>query len=276
MLRAGRGGRVTAVAQHFGSLAELVKKREAGTAPLELQTILLFGNPGTGKTSIAAAFPNHLYLDLEASATNHDITQLDLRTWAQVRDFIEQAHVHGEAFLGDRKTLIIDTVTDLWHLCVKHEFAERKIKEWPEDYGKTLKAVRATFKESIQRLLDLHNRGVMGTVLIAHEETETVKTLTNEFHIRRPMVDDKDIKSFVAAKPQIVVRTFTTDTHPVTGDLLGGTKYLLQTTPINPGDVVKDRSRKLPPFLGATYDNLAEQYAKGGPAPANTDNKDQA
>lgn len=262
---------MTAVTQHFGNLADLVKKRDASAVPLELQTILLFGNPGTWKTSIAAGFHNHLYLDLESSATNHDITQLDLRTWANIRDFIEQAHAEGAAFLGDRKTLIIDTVTDLWHLCVKHEFAARGIKEWPEDYGKTLKAVRAVFKDTIQRLLDLHNRGVMGTVFIAHEETEAVKTLTGEYHIRRPMVDDKDIKNFIAAKPQLVLRTFSTNTNPMTGDLFDGMKFLLQTTPTNPGDVVKDRSKKLPPFLGATYDALARTYA-GSSEP--TDTKD--
>lgn len=252
-------------ASHFDSLAGLLQKRDASVADLGLQTILLFGNPGTGKTSLAAAFPNHLYLDLEASATNHDINQLKLSTWDNVRDFIEQVHANP-AFIAGHTTLIIDTVTDLWELCVKRELADRfpgvVNPTWPEDYGKTLKAVRDVFKSTLQKLLDLHNRGVMGTIFIAHEEVEAVKTLTGEYHIRRPLVTDKDIKGWIAAKPQMVLRTFTTDVHPVTDEKLDGTRYLVQAAPLRAGDVVKDRTRRLPPFLGATHATLLAQYNK--------------
>lgn len=258
---------MSATAAHFEGIASLVKRRDASVADLGLQTILLFGNPGTGKTSLAAAFPNHLYLDLEASATNHDIDQLQLTTWASIRDFIEQAHTAGPSFLGDRKTLIIDTVTDLWNLCAKHELAQLfptiKNPTWPEDFGRTLSAVRNEFKRVLQQLLDLHNKGIMGTIFIAHEEAEAVKTLTGEYHIRRPLVNDKDIKGWVAAKPQMVLRTFTADAHPVTDEpFAGGTKYLLQTAPLRAGDVVKDRTRRLPPFMGADYNVLLAQYNK--------------
>lgn len=255
---------MTTTAGPFAKFANVLQQEGPGKTPLGLQVLTIFGAEGTGKSTVAAGFPNHMYLDLESSAVELDINRLALpRTWAAFKEFVTAIHDAAKSPF-DGKTLIIDPVTDLWELCVKHGLAERRMKDMPDDYGRTLNAIRQDFKATMGMLLNLRTSQRLGTVLVCHEESEEIKLPTATFHVFRPKVNDKDIKGWVAAKPQMVLRCSKEDVHPVTGQPWpAGTtvpRYLIRTNPLSAADVVKDRTKRLPPFVSTSYEALEAAY----------------
>jgi hypothetical protein len=253
----------------FAEFADVVGKSNPKACSLQLQFQTWFGGPGTGKTTVAADIPNHLYLDLEASATEHEVNKVNIVSWAAFDRFITAIHDNpGSPY--DGMTLIIDTVTDLWDMCVRHGLAERKMSDMPDDFGRTLTSIRKDFKRVMQMLLNLRMQQRLGTVLIAHEDTDELKLPTQTLTIYRPRVNDKDIRGWVAEKPQMVLRFSKEDVNPVTGaPFTDPPKFLIRTKPLTQGDVVKDRTNRLPQFVGTRWGALNEAYTnneKGNPA----------
>lgn len=254
-------------------LADLVENTDPKMRPLNKQSILIFGHPGTGKTNIAKDCPNHFYIDLEASATSHAVRGLKIKSWAQFEKLVDYVHKGGslEAVAekagspGPVETLIIDTVTDLWRLCREHVLAEKGIKTEPEnDYGKTLNHIRDLFMRYMNRLLVLNAQGELGLILIAHEEVEEIKEPTRTLHVFWPMVPDrKVIRPYIAGKPQIVMRTIKTATNPLTGEPLGEVRWLVQALPTDDKAIIKDRTGRLPGFMNASWEAIQSQYDKG-------------
>lgn len=254
------------IAKSFPGVAALLQEQDPSAIELGKQTILIFGEAGSGKTSVAAQFPNHMYLDLEGSATNHKIQKLPLVSWAQISDFVQ--HVVDGADLDGRTTFIVDTVSDLYELCRRHVLAEKGLKAEPaDDYGKTTRAIRDEFQRVFNGLMLLHKQGRMGTVLIAHEQVAENKTPLATITTVMPKVTDKEIRSFISAKPQIVLRTFVTQTNPTNGEWWDKARFLTQAKADIEGAVVKDRTNRLPAFFPTSYEKLAGLY--------NNDNKDE-
>lgn len=251
-------------------LADLVEDTNPVSRPLNKQSILIFGHPGTGKTSIAAACPNHFYIDLEASATSHVTRGLKVKSWAMFEKLVDYAHAGGDlseiakkaGSPGPVETLVIDTVTDLWRLCREHVLAEKGIKTEPEnDFGKTLNHIRDLFMRYMNRLLMLNAEGKLGLILIAHEEKEEVKEPTRTIEVFWPMVPDrKVIRPYIAGKPQIVMRAIKTTVNPVDGSPLPGVTYVVQATPSDERSIIKDRTLRLPGFIASTWADIEAAY----------------
>lgn len=231
--------------------------------PLGLQVLTIFGAEGTGKSTLASGFPNHWYYDLEASAVNLERRPLNIgKTWSAFSEWVNDVHSAAKSPF-DGSTLIIDPVGDLWDLCVAHGLAQRKMKDMPDDYGRTLNAIRKEFKATLHKLLDLRMSQRMGTVFVAHEEKEDIKTALKTLTEFRPKANDKDIKGWFAAKPQIVIRCSKEDVNPITGQAWPdgiAPKFLTRTNPLTGQDVVKDRTNRLPAFVGTRYEALASAY----------------
>jgi len=192
-------------------------------------------------------------------------------TWPAFRTFVEDV-LSGAIELGDRQTLVIDTVNDLWRRCRAHVFAQLGIKDAADgDWGKGFSAPRIEFMEVVEMLLVAAKKGIMGTVFIAHEVEEESTAGNVKVMVARPLLNDKELAPFIAAKPQMVLRTLITDTHPktkvpfLTKDTPPQTmaKWLIQAVPEVAGSVVKDRTKRLPAFIAGTYESLAKQYEKG-------------
>lgn len=230
--------------------------------PLHLQTITIFGDYGTGKTSLALGNPKALYLDLEDGKPDAFREAPDFpveRTWVKFSEAIKESWDGDKRF--DGHTLVIDPVTELWMLFERYYLAKIGAKEWPrDDYGRTLKAGRMEFEEVFNMLLMLRTKGRMGTVLIAHEDIEEIETETRTIRSGRPKVADKHVKSLVGAKPQMVLRTFLADEHPRTLAPFAETQYLVMAKPLTAQDKVKDRTGRLPQFVKANWQSLETAY----------------
>ena len=79
------------------------------------QRVVIYGPEGVGKSSLAAQFPNPIFIDTEGSTDNMDVVRLDKPTsWTMLNNqlnFIKSNRIidlDGKPY--EVKTLVIDTI----------------------------------------------------------------------------------------------------------------------------------------------------------------------
>ena len=171
--------------------------------------MLLYGGPGTGKTTIAGTFPKPLYLNIEAGVNtliDAGVDYVDIETWEDVKEVYNELH-SGNI---DHKAVIIDSVTELMKkrgIEIQGSRESLRIQDW----GILIKEI----EEMMRRFRDLPQHAVF---IFAEDETKA---------------DDKIIK-----RPSISGRSLSTTAAGFV-DLVGYTKvykdktiqYLTQFTP---------------------------------------------
>jgi hypothetical protein len=132
--------------------------------------IVIHGVKGKGKSSLAAEFPNPIYLAARGEATPADIELPSLGTaesWQDIIDAIGELASEDHGF----QTLIIDTIDGLEPLVWAETCARNK---WDSiespGYGKGYLAADATWLELIDGLDYLRRERGMMIVLIMHSE----------------------------------------------------------------------------------------------------------
>ena len=256
-----------ASANFFANMKERITSKDPTDIPLWLQTILVFGEYGSGKSTLGAQFEDHAYYDIQFGAQNLKRNEIDglKNTWASFCEFVDALMEFAKSGEMPFKTLIIDGPEDLWTLCQKHVFAANGWKEAADgDRGAGWIAPRAEFKRVVSKLFRLHKAGLMGTVFLAHEEQEELKIgLTYAAQVAVPKLSDKDIKVWLPGEVQMVLRAVKTNVNPMdAGEVWDKRRFILQSSAGESHARVKDRSMRLPPYLGTSYETLLAQYNK--------------
>lgn len=96
------------------------------------QKVVIYGAEGIGKSTLAAKFPDPLFIDLEGGTSQLDVKRIaNIKTWAEI----------GEALTAiikekvELKTLVIDTADAAENLARAY-FVEQNGKEYEEvPYG---------------------------------------------------------------------------------------------------------------------------------------------
>jgi hypothetical protein len=146
-------------------------------------SILLYGEPKCGKTSLAAEFEENLFLMFEPGARALSVYQREVRTWSEFRTYIGLIEKTPRF-----KTLTVDTIDLAHQMCLEHVCKENGW-DHPSDgeYGKGWNAVKSEFLGQISRLLKL-KRGVIFTShaaekdiksRVGNEYTKIVPTMPN-------------------------------------------------------------------------------------------------
>jgi DNA polymerase III delta prime subunit len=128
------------------------------------QKVLIYGPEGVGKTTLAAAFPSPLFIDVEGGTSHLDVPRYTCETWPQVQAVVE-AVVRGDAIC---QTLVVDTADWLEKLASAH-ITQKSHKESLEDfgYGKGYVMLAEEIKAMLDRL-DAVLRGGIHVVMLAH------------------------------------------------------------------------------------------------------------
>jgi hypothetical protein len=140
-------------------------------------TILwLYGKPKIGKTSLAAQFPDAVFILTEPGTKflRTRTIEFDGRPicddWDQFRSFVRYAETRGLK----ASTIVIDTVDQLFQLCFDSVCDRLKVSH-PADmgHGKGWSAIRLEWAEWVTRLCNLGT----GVIFISHVRERDVKTL---------------------------------------------------------------------------------------------------
>jgi hypothetical protein len=130
------------------------------------QKVVLYGPEGIGKTSLAAQFPDPIFIDTEGSSGNMDVARLDRPTsWTfllQQIEFIKQQ--------SPCKTLVIDTIDWAERMGIEH-LCQTNQKKSIEDFGYGSGYIK--LEEELGRFLNLLSDVVdigINVVLTAHAQ----------------------------------------------------------------------------------------------------------
>jgi hypothetical protein len=127
---------------------------------------VLYGPEGIGKTSLAAQFPNPIFIDTEGSTTELNVDRLPKpSSWTMLNQQVEWVKQSGRF-----KTLVIDTVDWAEMQCTEFVCSQHG-KKGVEDfgYGNGYVYVKEELGRFLNKLSDVIEAGI-NVVLIAHSQ----------------------------------------------------------------------------------------------------------
>lgn len=136
------------------------------------QRVIIYGPEGIGKTSLAACFPNPVFIDTEGSTRNFDVARFPVPSSWEMLKSEAQYTVDHPAEVG---TLVIDTADWAEKLC-NQAICKKAGKQGIEDFGYGKGYVYTA--EEFGRLLDLLDLAAMAgshVVFTAHTQLRKVE-----------------------------------------------------------------------------------------------------
>ncbi|MEY3203927.1 MAG: hypothetical protein RLZZ21_258 [Planctomycetota bacterium] len=131
---------------------------------------VIYGTEGIGKTTLAAAFPEPLFLDTEDGTSQLDVARVAVKSWTQLEgafhDLIRNAQGFG--------SVVVDSA-DWAERLAKNFICQTHNKSSIEDFGYGKGMVKVG--ESISKLLDLADQLIekgINVVFVAHAKTVRV------------------------------------------------------------------------------------------------------
>lgn len=179
--------------QELRGLASIIPTSDPSALPLERQSILLYGQPKIGKTTLASKFKNALFLDGEAGTLNLSVPTFEtLIHKDRVRDPIRRWEdvLKATKVLSGIKdaegVIVIDPVQEFYTMA--RDYTLRK-NGWDHEtdgaYGKGWRAVNDEFASWIRMIKVLP----YGIVFIAHETEIDIETATEKYQKAVPRMD---------------------------------------------------------------------------------------
>lgn len=152
---------------------QLPTEKTSGARTLENATILLHGEAGIGKSTLAAQFPDYLFVDAAGELEGLSVYKHPVSSWTEFREA-------GALILEDQKTdrrfngVVIDTASAVANYVREAANASLGIShESQADWGQGWDKVRTEFSPRMATLSAIPNFGV---IWIAHSKTVEIKT----------------------------------------------------------------------------------------------------
>jgi hypothetical protein len=145
---------------------------------LSKYTIFIYGREKIGKTSLAAQFPDALFLMFEPGSKSLEIFRMEINSWVE---FVETCKLLKES--TQYKTIVIDTVDLAFKYCSDY-MCKKLVITHPsdEEWGKAWGLIRDEFTQWMSYLGKL-NRGV---IFISHAAERDIKRLKGDGYLISP------------------------------------------------------------------------------------------
>lgn len=137
------------------------------------QKVVIYGTEGIGKTSLAANFPDPVFIDTEGSTKNYEVKRIEEgrppSSWTELMNWIGYVKQNPNVC----KTLVIDTIDWSERLCNAHVCAQHGVKGIEDfGYGNGYTYASEELGRLLDRLSDLTELGIH-VVLTAHAKIRT-------------------------------------------------------------------------------------------------------
>lgn len=217
-------------------------------------SVLLYGEPKSGKTTTASKFPGALILAFEKGySAIPGIMAKPMNSWGDFKKTLSE--LKDPAVKEIFKTIVIDTADIAYGYCEKYicsrESDEKNTYDNISDlpFGKGYRLAQLEFDEGIRRILQMD----YGLVLISHAQDKTFKDESgNEYNQIIPTLDNK--ARLVCERTCDIIgysRGIETEEGTKTKLFLRGTNRF----------VAGSRFKYTPPVIDFNYDSLVQAIA---------------
>ena len=136
-------------------------------AKARAQKVVLYGPEGIGKTTLAAGFPDPLFVDVEGGTSHYDVARVDPApaSWQALMETVRAVKAERPC-----ATLVIDTADWAEDMCMRGLCAENKWSSIESPgYGKGYTYLAEEFGRLLDALSDVAEAGV-NVVVCAHAQ----------------------------------------------------------------------------------------------------------
>lgn len=165
------------------------KPNDPTDEPITKKLILLGGHPKSGKSTLAAGFPDGLFIDTERSYRNIQLPRVATVThWPEIKNACLMAAAAKNP--GPR---IVDSVTRMYDKCRMFVLNREGWKDEREGggFGAGFAVVRNEFRSALGPLLDGCDEGRFGLLLVTHLVTHTLEKPTGDITLLKANIPDQ-------------------------------------------------------------------------------------
>lgn len=230
----------------------LPKNEKVKVGSMDHHTMWIYGQPFSGKTTLANKFPDAILLNTDGNVGQMDSPHLIIRdegervrkfAWEVFKDAVEEL---GQGKSGFR-TIVVDLIEDIYEDCRLYMYDKLGITHESDDPYKAWDKVRTEFLTTMKRLMTLP--GFEYVILVSHEDTSRDFTRRNGDKLTtvRPNIQEK-VANKLAGMVEVVV-------HCVVKDGV----HLLEfknDAYVFGGGRIPIKENEIPNDLGALLDNI--------------------
>ena len=214
------------------------------------KSILLFGPPKIGKSTIASKFPGALFFECEPGLNELEVFKVPTYNWADFLDACKLVSAGNHSF----KTVVIDTADNAFKFCTDH-INEKHGVEYEGDlgHGKGWAFVKNEWHRVLTKLASLP----YGLVLISHSTDKQIETRTGTITRTVPTLPDR-ARSVVLGLVDMILFCDAVSVKDKDGSQ--AVQRVIRTKP-NPNYEAGDCTGRLPETLPLDFDAFARAFA---------------
>jgi len=218
---------------------------------------IIYGPPKIGKTTLASDFPGAVFLATEDGQNALECYRVPVDSWPGFLDACSELMAGKHPF----KTIVVDTVDNLWGLCQRFICEKRGIEHESElAYGLGSELIRAEFFRALTKLSMLP----YGLVLISHAVSREVTTRTGKYDRVIPSFKQREQGRLLGSADFILYCSFN-----VVADEDGQPQsHRVIRTKTSEAYIAGDRTGRLPDPLPLDFSAFKKEFDKAADAHA--------
>lgn len=142
---------------------------------------LIYGAPKVGKSTFCSGLDSPLFLDTESGLNSLDVYKINIDSW----ETFKEAYKELKAQKGKLpfKTLVIDTIDNLWQMCSDYICKQNKITHESElEWGKGYAMIKREFNVALAAYRQLG----LGMIYTSHAEMREIATRVGKYSKAEP------------------------------------------------------------------------------------------
>lgn len=147
---------------------------------------LIYGAPKVGKSTFCSGLDNPLFLDTENGLNNLEVFKIGIDSWETFKEAYKE--LKSQQGKLPFKTLVIDTIDNLWQMCSDYICKINKVTHESEmEWGKGYSMIKREFNVALAAYRQLG----MGMIYTSHAEAREIATRVGKYTRYEPTMAKK-------------------------------------------------------------------------------------